>query len=243
VSHQFTDALSGSFTAAYKDVVGLIGTQYFYPYVSGRYVGYTIYVNEAYANIKSFEVRLNMRRTGYVGGMLTYTYSIAKGSASSEQEDYPGTTTSTLLYPLDWDRTHMFNANLIVGIPERDGPTMFGAHPLENTTWDILLKAASGEPYTPYSRRSNYIPKNSARMPATYSIDLEASKGWTFAPVSVEVFVEILNLTNAKNVVYVWSDTGEPDVTSIGGHSVPYQRDPSNYSPPRRMRIGARLRF
>ncbi len=64
VSHQFTDALSGSFTAAYKDVVGLVGTQFFYPYANGRYVGYTIYVNEAYANIKSFEVRLNMRRTG-----------------------------------------------------------------------------------------------------------------------------------------------------------------------------------
>ena len=149
ISHQFTDALSGSFTAAYKDVTGLIGTQYYYPYAGGRYVAYTIYVNEAYANIKSFEVRLNMRRIGYVGGMITYTYSVARGSASSEQEDYPGTTESTLLYPLNWDRTHMFNMNLIFGIPEGDGPSILGARPLENTTLDVLVKAASGEPYTP----------------------------------------------------------------------------------------------
>jgi outer membrane receptor protein involved in Fe transport len=243
ISHQFTDALSGSFTAAYKDVSGLIGTQYYSPYVGGRYVAYTVYVNEAYANIKSFEVRLNMRRAGYVGGMITYTYSAARGSASSEQEDYPGTTESTLLYPLDWDRTHMFNMNLIFGIPEGDGPSIFGARPLENMTLDVLVKAASGEPYTPSARRSNYIPRNSGRMPATYSIDLEASKSWKFDPLSLELFVEVLNLTNTKNVVYVWSDTGDPDVTYDGGHSLEYQLDPSNYGPPRRMRIGARLRF
>lgn len=243
VSHQFTEALSGSFIAAYKDVTGLIGTQYYYPYVGGRYVAYTIYVNEAYANIKSFEIRLNMRRTGYVGGMLTYTYSVAKGSASSEQEDYPGTTISTLLYPLNWDRTHMFNLNMIFGIPEGEGLSIFGSRPFENTTVDLLVKAASGEPYTPSARRSNYIPKNSGRMPATYSIDLEASKTWKINPLSVEVFVEVLNLTNAKNVVYVWTDTGDPDVSYDGGHSIEYQLDPSNYGPPRRMRIGARLKF
>jgi outer membrane receptor protein involved in Fe transport len=243
VSHQFTDALSGSFTAAYKDVLGLVGTQYFYPFAGGRYVGYTLYVNEAYANIKSFEVRLNMRRTGYVGGMLAYTYSVARGSASSEQEDYPGTTQSTLLYPLNWDRTHMFNLNVLVGIPEGGGVSILGAHPLENTTWDVLVKASSGEPYTPSSRRSTYIPKNSARLPASFSVDLEASKAWNIAPFSFEVFCEVLNLTNAKNVIYVWSDTGEPDVTRDGGHSLEYMRDPSNYGPPRRMRLGARLKF
>ncbi len=175
--------------------------------------------------------------------MLTYTYSVAKGSASSEQEDYPGTTTSTLLYPLNWDRTHMLNVNIFVGIPDKEGPSFFGARPFENTTWDILLKAASGEPYTPTARRSNYIPKNSGRMPGTFSIDLEASKAWKLSTLSFEIFCEILNLTNAKNVVYVWSDTGEPDVTYDGGHSLQYMQDPSNYGPPRRMRVGARMRF
>lgn len=243
VSHQFSNVLSGSFTAAYKDVLGLIGTRYYYPYVDGRYVAYTVYVNEAYANIKSLEIRLNMRRTRYIGGMLTYTYSVAKGNASSEDEDYPGTSSSTLLYPLDWDQRHMFNLNIVVGFPENDGPSIFGAFPFENTTFDVLVKAASGLPYTPSARRSNYVPKNSGRMPATYSVDLEASKQWKLSFLSLEAFVEVLNLTNHKNVVYVWTDTGEPDVSYLSSHSVQYQHDPSNYGPPRRMRIGARLKF
>jgi len=62
----FGEALVGSFTAYYKDVIGLVGTQYFFPYVEGRYVGYTLYVNEAYANIKGFEVRVDLRRTKYL---------------------------------------------------------------------------------------------------------------------------------------------------------------------------------
>jgi len=131
----------------------------------------------------------------------------------------------------------------IVGISDAEGPSLFGMHPLENTVWDVLLKASSGEPYTPTSRRSTYIPKNSARMPANFSIDLEASKAWKVSTLSFEMFAEVLNVTNAKNVVYVWSDTGEADVTRDGGHSLEYMRDPSNYGPPRRVRLGARLRF
>jgi outer membrane receptor protein involved in Fe transport len=33
VTHQFSQALSGSFTAYYKDVIGLVGTRYFQPFV------------------------------------------------------------------------------------------------------------------------------------------------------------------------------------------------------------------
>jgi outer membrane receptor protein involved in Fe transport len=58
ITHQFAPTVAASFVATYKDVTGLVGTQYFAPYVAGRYVGYTIYVNEAYANIKGIEVRL-----------------------------------------------------------------------------------------------------------------------------------------------------------------------------------------
>ena len=61
-------------------------------YVDGRYTGYTLYVNEDYANIKGFEVTFDVRPNKYFSGGLTYTYSVAKGSASSETEQYPGTS-------------------------------------------------------------------------------------------------------------------------------------------------------
>jgi outer membrane receptor protein involved in Fe transport len=241
--HQFSNTMSGAFTAYYKDVTGLVSTQYFFPYIGGRYIGYTLYVNEAYAGIKGFEVNLNMRRTNYLAGSLTYTYSVAKGSASSEQEDYPGTTTSTLLYPLDWDRTHSVNMNVSLHFPDNDGPRMFGGYPLENMFWNFVLRAGSGLPYTPTGRDVGFVEKNSARRPTTYSLDAEISKDWKISMMTLTGFVEILNLTDHQNVLHVWTDTGEPDFTLVGRHSQEYMQDPSNYGPPRRVRLGVRLRF
>ena len=245
ISHQFGDAMVGSFTAYYKDVTGLVGTQYFFPYVDGRYVGYTLYVNEAYANIKGFEIRMDVRRTKYFSGSMTYTYSVAKGSASSETEDYPGTETSSLLYPLAFDKPHLINLNANFYVPENEGPALFGHHPLENTIWNVVFRANSGYPYTPtpFGRAISYIPKNSARMPMTYSVDLEISKEWQLGPTRWTIFAEILNLTDHKNVVYVYTDTGEPDVTLDTSHSQEYIQDPSNFGPPRRIRLGARFGF
>ena len=180
VTHQFSESLMGSFTAYYKDITGLIGTQYFYPFEQGRYVGYYLYVNESYANVKGFEARLTMRRSKYLAGTLTYTYSVAMGSQSSELQNYPSPTQSTLLYPLDFDRTHVINANVSVMIPQNDGPVFLGGYPLENTYWNVVFRMSSGAPYTPSSRRGNFIPLNSARMPMTYSVDLEFVKAWLF---------------------------------------------------------------
>lgn len=243
LAHQFSDLLTGSFTAYYKDVTGLVGTRFSFPFIAGRYVGYTLYVNEAYSNIKGFEVNLNMRRSKYLAGSLTYTYSSAKGSASSETEDYPGTTTSTLLYPLNWDKTHIVNLNVSLYFPDGDGPELFGLHPFENMYWNFIFRASSGYPYTPSGRDAGFVEKNSARMPATYSFDAEISKDWSISTFTLSAFVELLNLTDRKNVFSVYTDTGEPDRTTIGNNSQEYVQDPSNFGPPRRIRLGVRFRF
>jgi hypothetical protein len=243
ITHQFAPTVAASFVATYKDVTGLVGTQYFAPYVAGRYVGYTIYVNEAYANIKGIEVRLDLRRTNYIAGSLNYTYSVAKGSASSQIEDYPGTTTSTLLYPLNWDKTHLLNANMSLAFPEDFGPAIFGAAILEHTNWNFIFRAGSGYPYTPSGRDVGFVPKNSARLPWTYTLDMEFMKEFKIEPLTLTVFAEILNLTDTKNVIAVYSDTGEPDQTTIGTHSDDWVRDPSNYGAPRRIRLGMGIRF
>ena len=243
VTHQFAPTLAASFVASYKDVLGLVGTQYLAPYVEGRYVGYTNYVNEAYANIKGIEIRLDLRRTKYIAGTLNYTYSDAKGSASSQTEDYPGTTTSTILYPLNWDKTHVINANVSLAFPAGFGPKVLDAAIFEKTSWNMFLRASSGYPYTPSGRDIGFVPKNSARMPWTYSMDIEIMKEFTIDPLTFTVFAEVLNLTDARNVVSVFTDTGEPDQTTIGTHSQEYMHDPSNYGAPRRIRLGMGIRF
>jgi len=99
VTHQFAQTVSASFVRVVQGCDGLVGTQYYAPYVEGRYVGYTNYVNEAYSNIKGIEIRLDLRRTNFHRRHAELHLFRRQGERSSQIEDYPGTTTSTLLYP------------------------------------------------------------------------------------------------------------------------------------------------
>ncbi|MGH7495224.1 MAG: TonB-dependent receptor [bacterium] len=243
LAHQFAPTLAASFTAYYKDVTGLIGTHYYFPYYDGRYVGYTLYINEDYANIKGFEIDLTLRRTRYFSGGLTYTYSTAKGSASSETEQYPGTQESTLLYYLDFDKRHVINANASLNFRKAEGPRLFGAPVFENTYWNFVMRTSSGYPYTPGGRDVGFVIRNSERMPWTFSLDAEIGKDWRIGAFEITAFLEAINLTNYENVLYVYSDTGLPDQTLTGNNSEEYIQDPSNYGPPRRVRVGLRVRM
>ncbi|HCY75008.1 MAG TPA: hypothetical protein DHV28_03740 [Ignavibacteriales bacterium] len=244
ISHQFSDNIAMNLTAYYRDITGLIGTRYFFPFVDGRYTGYTLYVNEDYANIKGFEVTIDIRPNKYFSGGLTYTYSVAKGSASSETEQYPGTEESTQLYFLDFDRPHVFNASGTYTIPQDEGPMIFGSPVFENMDFSLILKASSGAPYTPSGRDIGFVERNSLRQPGLYNIDLMIGKEFMLANnLRFRVFAEILNLTDHRNILYVYGDTGEPDFTYVGGQSIEYMRDPSNYGPPRSVRLGFTMRF
>lgn len=244
ISHQFSDRIAMSLTAYYKDVTGLIGTRYFFPFVDGRYTGYTVYVNEDYANMKGFEINIDIRPDRFFSGGLTYTYSLAKGSASSETEQYPGTQESTQLYFLDFDKTHVFNLSGTLTIPEKEGPEIFGNNIFERMDLSLIVRAASGYPYTPSGRDIGFVERNSLRLPSTYSIDLMIGKEFYVSEnLDLRLFLEILNLTDHKNVNYVYGDTGDPSFTFEANHSMEYMQDPSNFGPPRSIRLGATINF
>ena len=244
VSHQFSDNIAAHITAYYRDITGLIGTRYYFPYVDGRYTGYTLYVNEDYANVKGFEFTLDIRPDRHFSGGLTYTFMDAKGSASSEQEQYPGTSESTQLYYLDFDRTHILNASATYQLLDDEGPKIFGAAIFENIDLSLILKASTGAPYTPSGRDVGFVELNSLRLPGVYTIDLIFGKSFNIVKtLELRIFAEIYNLTNHRNVLYVYPDTGDPDFTFEGGYSTEYMQDPSNYGPPRVIRLGASIRF
>lgn len=244
ISHQISDRAAFSLTAYYKDVTGLIGTRYFFPFEDGRYVGYTLYINEDYANIKGFEVNLDLRPDRYFSGGITYTYSSAKGSASSETEQYPGTQESTQLYYLDFDKTHVFNLTATFTVPQGEGPELFGAKVLENTDFSLIFRASSGYPYTPGGRDVGFVIRNSLRQPGNYTLDLLISRDFKiYNDIGLRIFAEILNLTDHRNILFVYRDTGEPDFTYEGARSAEGMANPANYGPPRRIRIGAAIKF
>jgi hypothetical protein len=120
---------------------------------------------------------------------------------------------------------------------------VFGVRPLSNTYWNFLVRASSGFPYTPGGRDAGFVIRNSARMPWSFSVDAEAGKIWKLFGVNVTVFLEALNLADYKNVLSVYTDTGLPDVTLVGNNSQEYIKDPSNFGPPRRLRLGLRLEW
>jgi outer membrane receptor for ferrienterochelin and colicin len=244
VSHQFSDRIATHLTAYYRDITGLIGTRYYFPFVEGRYTGYTLYVNEDYANVKGFEFTLDIRPDRYFSGGFTYTYMVAKGSASSETEQYPGTQESTQLYYLDFDRTHILNFSATYRIPENEGPPVFGSPIFENMDFSLILRASSGAPYTPAGRDVGFVERNSLRQPGIYTIDMIFGKAFNIAgSVETRIFMEIYNLTDHRNILYVYPDTGDPNYTVVGNQSEEFMQDPSNYGPPRVIRLGASIGF
>lgn len=244
LAQQFSDRIALNVRAYYKDITGLIGTRYLFPYVEGRFTGYTLRVNEDYANVKGLEFSLDIRPDKYLSGGLTYTYSVAKGSASSEDEQYPGTQESTQLYYLDFDRTHLINASASFTIPKNEGPMIFDSPIFENMDFSLIFRYSSGAPYTPGGRDVGFVERNSLRQPNTYNIDLMIGKEfYLVSNTRLRVFAEILNLTDHRNILYVYRDTGEPDFTFEGDYSLAYMRDPSNFGPPRAVRLGFTFRF
>lgn len=246
ITHRVTPWIKTDLTAYYKDVTGLIGTRYFPAFTDeapDRYVGYTLIINEDYANMKGFEVNFDFGPTRNFSGGLTYTYSIAKGSSSSQMEQYPGSRESTRLYYLDFDKPHVFNASGSYRFGKNEGPVLFGHHLFANSDISFIFRYGSGYPYTPSGRSVGYAIANSLRRPSTYSLDLEIGKKFSISKiVDARIFLEMLNATNHRNILYIYSDTGDPDYT-LGNYSTEYMEDPSNYGPPRSYRLGLKLNF
>ncbi len=124
------------------------------------------------------------------------------------------------------------------------GPKIFGAAIFENIDLSLILKASTGAPYTPSGRDVGFVELNSLRQPGVYTIDLIFGKSFNIVKtLELRIFAEIYNLTDHRNVLYVYPDTGDPDFTFEGGYSTEYMQDPSNYGPPRVIRLGASIRF
>jgi len=192
-------------------------------------------------------------------------------------------------YPLPWDRRHAFNIVLDyrwAGGKEYNGPRTNrknGKAPIDwlsNTGFSVTLNGGSGTPYTasrnvlsPLSG-GNYLLKGTydgSRLPWQFRTDLRvdkdiyfrsAAKGDNVKTFYMNVYLQVLNVLDTKNVINVYPYTGNPD--DDGYLSAPeWQRqinnqldptsfrdlysifvdNPNNYSSPRMIRLGLMLNF
>jgi len=246
--HQFDDKTVVKVTAFYKDIRGLIGTEYIAQgqEVNGKiaFTSYSRFVNEDYANVKGMELSIDSRVSNNLDAIFTYTYSVAKGSSSSETEGYPRRLPSTRLYPLNFDKTHLFTVQLITKFGKEEGFSLFGLRPLQRTRLSTIINGSSGYPYTPGGRDIGFVELNSARYPVTWQIDLSYIK--TIQIIKghdVDLFVNVTNLTDRRNVRFVYSDTGKPDEFTIAPQSAEWINNPANYFAPRNFIFGIRYTF
>jgi len=195
-------------------------------------------------------------------------------------------------FPTNSDRRHSFNLVLDYRFSDGkkyDGPVINRKNSdkapiqvLANTGLSLTVGGGSGTPYTasrtvssPISGGSNLLQGtyNGSRIPASFRFDLRIDKDFKFnlggnkegktgREAFVNVYVQVLNLLNSKNITSVYPATGNAD--DDGYLSAPeWQReiysqiDPQafiemyrlyvdsggHYSTPRQIRVGLSLNF
>ncbi|HTX88860.1 MAG TPA: TonB-dependent receptor [Bacteroidales bacterium] len=251
---------------------------------------YYSYTNIDFGTVKGLTLTYDMRRTNNARIRFNYTLQFADGTGSDAdaaagivRSDQPNLRT---INPLNYDRRHAFNISIDYRFSsgkEYNGPVInrkkSGKAPvqlLSNLGANLTITGGSGYPYTKSSKIMPYGAMgpiqgsiNGSRLPWEFLLNLRIDKDFNFAmgktkkkPATINVYFEILNLLNTRNVTSVYPATGSP--TDDGYLSAPeyqnqinqqvnpqsyrdlysdYIDNPYNYSTPRQSRIGLMFNF
>jgi len=257
--------------------------------VIGAYpVNYYTFGNIDFGTVKGFGIAYDLRRTGNVSMRASYTLQFANGTGSSFESgvniiksEQPNLRTTI---PLDFDQRH----NIAITVDYRfggkangtpyDGPKLFGADILENFGVNFVVNAGSGSPYSKENRPQNGVlvgSLNGARKPWRTTINMKLDRdikltmkeadsdaGTKEKLAFLNIYLEVSNLLNTKNVLNVYGYTGNPDDNGYLTYSdyqdaISTQNDeeayrnyysmyinsPYNYSLPRTIRLGVQFSF
>ncbi len=237
IVQQFTDDLTIDLTGFTKDIDQLVNSvhvditnDYSY-FLNDEFDGVA---HGIYGRVQGFELTIRKWRTGRspVSGMLSYTYSVAKGKGSSRNLGYltyyrqqPDVTES---HPLAWDQRHIFSGTLDIQLPFDAAVNLIGSY-------------GSGLPYTPNPRAPIKPEINSKRYPATYNVDALLSKRSRIGGLTYTLFVDIRNVFNTKNLDDIL------DAVTYDRYGIPLSSQkhshPLSWSSPRLVMMGVSLDF
>ncbi|MCF8347651.1 MAG: carboxypeptidase-like regulatory domain-containing protein [Bacteroidales bacterium] len=194
-------------------------------------------------------------------------------------------------FPMPWDRRHAFNILIDyrwASGKSYDGPRInrdkSGKAPvdiLQNTGFSLTINGGSGTPYTasrnvtsPLSGGNNLLrgTYGGSRLPWQFRLDLRVdrdiyfnlgkSKGDNAKKAFMNVYLQVLNLLDTKNIINVYPYTGnanddgyltapewqrqinnQVDPTSFRELYSIFVDNPGNYSTPRQIRLGLTFNF
>ena len=204
---------------------------------------YSFMVSDHYGNIRGLEMSLSQAGRSGLTGRASYTYSIARGTASEARNAGNGSLTQETgnvaadimtMTTLNWHRPHMLNGFVdyhmnVGGMVEKAGLNM---------TFNIQ----SG---LPVSARSGVGSTNlSERAPATTDINLKLDATLALGSVNPTVYLLVENVLNVQNVVYI-ADPGSYFDDASNYYNV--AAGPTNnllaYGKPMTLNIGVQLDF
>jgi outer membrane receptor for ferrienterochelin and colicin len=248
LQQQLMDNLYLHVTGFYRDIRDWVSTGV--PIDTYRGSTYYSYVNKDNAVAKGITLSSGYN-IGEFSFNLDYTYMEAKGTSSDSRDAYndisAGKSPRVALVNLAWDQPHAVN---------------FVAN-YTKESWNVTLVGTlnSGFPYTPEFTRSEAVggtsfsglKENSERKPTTINFDLRVSKTFALGDFRFQANLDITNLFDTRNALYVYNDTGLPDFTLQDfanqnrlieiSNSKEYFASPGMYSSPRYISLGLRISY
>jgi len=251
LQQQIGDDIAIDVTMFFEDFRDLIGTQTNDILVFGGAKSYSQYANSDFGFSKGIILKFEKRFIGGLAVNLDYTYAVTKGNASNPADArnavLGGAAPETFITPLDWDQTHTLNIMAAYTVPDDYGVSLIGSF-------------YSGQPYTRQPNKNtlvtqNAFPKNSDNKPNIFSVDIRAYKDFKIDTYKISVFVKVFNLLDLDNPKGVYGDTGDPlftfgklEAQKINPRLYTNTLDelytnPTNFSEPRRVELGASFNF
>jgi outer membrane receptor protein involved in Fe transport len=176
--------------------------------------------NIDYATVKGIEISLKKYFSNNFSAFFNYTLSNTLVSTSILFER---PTDESRTFPANWDQPHVFQGNIHFEMNNGFGFSLYGS-------------LASGFPYT----RSSFDP-NGERSPSVHQLDLNLFKNFDFFSFRQQLFIQVTNLTNDRNIWWVYADSGVAGTDANEATSYDYTNNPSMYGPGRTIRLGIKL--
>jgi outer membrane receptor for ferrienterochelin and colicin len=199
---QLSDVFEFDLTLYYKDIYDLIGART----IAALPTSYSIYENVEYAKVQGFEATFSKQISHYWGAKLTYTFQIAKGTASDAWAQYGRAEPRQVDYYLGYDQRHALNLTLQFALD-----SAYLVRPMRDMQISMVSAFGTGLPYTPTDLKGNRIgDENSGRMPNSFNIDGRLSKKIKLAGLNLTLYCDVYNLLNIRNIRNVYAATGVP---------------------------------
>lgn len=281
-----TSNLAFTLTGFYKDTKDQIQLRRLYNSIGNPLS--RAYENTDFGTVKGLEFTIQLRRTERLQVNLNYTLSDARGTGANSASSSVATSDEikarfpNFVAVQPYSQTHRGSLALDYRFEKTEGGPI-----LEGLGVNLLMSFNSGHPYTKIAeptnlgqanawnigvwplndnRSSNPVePVNSSTTPWVFNLDMNISKLFSVSGVNFEIYANILNLLNTKQIIDVFPNTGTPtdDGWLKASTAQQYKAIPNYeafyrainlenrwgimnyrgdvYSAPRQIRVGARL--